>query len=377
MKINEVKEPVKVRTKELKNGVQSLYLDIYLNGKRTKENLKLYLYPTTDKVNERKNKETLKRANAIKAKKIVELQEGLIDFKKKSDIKLMDYMVDLREEYKVKKSVNFYYTSKSVILHLGNFVEKNKAKGIKLKDVDKFFVYGFIEHLETSPTYRGVPLSKESIYTYYMHFCMALNKAVKRGYIGKNPCDMVMSEDKPKRSESTREYLTLEEIKLLIGTECKDIRVKRMFLFACFTGLRYSDIFGLRWKNIKRIEDNVYQLELVQKKTKQPITIPLTENAMNWMPNRGMDGEENQIFPMPETSCSYDYLHDWVKKAGIDKKVTFHVGRHTYATLLLYYGADLYTVSKLLGHKSVKTTQIYAKVMDDSKRKAVSLIPSI
>ena len=80
---------------------------------------------------------------------------------------------------------------------------------------------------------------------------------------------------------------------------------------------------------------------------------------------------------MPETSCAYDYLHEWTKKAGIQKNVTFHVGRHTYATLLLYYGADLYTVSKLLGQANVKTTQIYAKVMDESKRKAVNLIPQI
>lgn len=137
------------------------------------------------------------------------------------------------------------------------------------------------------------------------------------------------------------------------------------------------DIYHLRWKNLKEIEEGVYQLELIQKKTKQPITIPLSENALCWLPNRGMEGEENRIFYMPETSVSYDYLHKWAEKAGINKHVTFHVGRHTYATLLLYYGVDLFTVSKLLGHTNVKTTQIYAKVMDDTKRKAVSAIPQI
>jgi site-specific recombinase XerD len=80
---------------------------------------------------------------------------------------------------------------------------------------------------------------------------------------------------------------------------------------------------------------------------------------------------------MPERSVGYDFLHRWAKAAGIKKNVTFHVARHTYATLLLYYGADLYTVSKLLGHKNVKTTQIYAKVMDGTKRKAVNLIPQL
>lgn len=371
-------EPVRIRTKKMKDGMESIYLDIYQDGKRTREFLKLYLIPQTDKASEKKNRESMKKANLIKARRIVELQDGLLEFEKKKDVDFMEYMIELREEYKVKKSANFYYTSKSVIMHLENYITKNKiSKKIKLKNIDKFFVYNFIEYMEITPTYRGVPLSKESIYTYYIHLCMALNKAVKRGLIEKNPCDLIDSDDKPKRTESTREYLTLDEIKKLIDTDCKDIRVKRLFLFSCFTGLRYSDIYGLRWKNLKRIEDGVYQLELVQKKTKQPITIPLTENAMSWLPNRNMDGDEDQIFTMPENSCAYDYLHEWTERAGIKKKVTFHVGRHTYATLLLYYGADLYTVSKLLGHKSVKTTQIYAKVMDDTKRKAVKLIPQI
>ena len=370
-------EPVRIRTKKMKDGVESIYLDIYQDGQRTREFLKLYIVPATDKASERKNREAMKTANLIKAKRMVELNEGKLEFGKKPDVVFLEFMRELREEYKVKKSKNFYYTSKSVVMHLENYMSKIKKTKIKLKDVDRFFVYNFVEFMECNLTYRGVPLSKDSIYTYFMHLCMALNKAVKRGLIEKNPCDMIPTEDKPKRAETTREYLTLEEIKMLIEAECKDIRVKRLFLFACFTGLRYSDICSLKWKNLKRIEDNVYQLELIQKKTKQSITIPLTENAMAWMPNRYMDGDENEIFSMPETSCSYGFLHEWTERAGIKKKVTFHVGRHTYATLLLYYGADLYTVSKLLGHKSVKTTQIYAKVMDDSKRKAVNLIPQI
>ena len=105
--------------------------------------------------------------------------------------------------------------------------------------------------------------------------------------------------------------------------------------------------------------------------------VPLTENALAFLPERYMDGPENRIFLMPETSCAYDYLHEWSEKAGITKNVTFHLARHTYATLLLYYGADIYTVSKLLGHTSVKTTQIYAKVVDETKRRAVELIPDV
>lgn len=371
-----IKEQVHLKTRKLSNGNETIYLDIIAEGKRKREFLKLYLYPGTDRAIRKRNEETLIIANAVKSKRILELQNGRFQFenKKKEKILLVDWMNMIRNDALQTKSANYCYTLKSTIMHIEKYIHGRK---VYLDEVDKKFVLGFIKHLRVTPTYRGVPLGRESIYTYYMAFCIALNKAVKNELIDKNPCEAIPSEDKPQRSESNREYLTLEEVKKLIDTECKDVRVKRLFLFSCFTGLRYKDIFNLRWKNIVTIEEGVYQIETVQQKTQTKVVIPLSDNALQWLPERGMDGEENRIFMMPESSCAYDYLHDWSKKAGIRKNVTFHVGRHTYATLLLYYGADLYTVSKLLGHKSVKTTQIYAKVMDETKRVAVNLIPNI
>lgn len=375
-KVENSKEPVKIRTKELQGGKLSLYLDIYENGKRYRENLKLYLLPETTKEAKAKNKQTLLIANTIKAERLIELQNNRFSFEKKKNTKvhLIDFFKELREEYRVRKSANYFYTSKSVIMHLENFLNK---RDILITNVDKKFVLKFIRHLEVTPTYRGAPLNQESIYTYYMHFCIGLNKAVKRELIDKNPCYLVSNDDKPKRGESKRQYLTLDEVKKMAETECKYPLVKKLFMLSCFTGLRYSDIISLCWKNIKVIENGVCQIETIQKKTKQAITIPLSENAMQWLPNRNGAEDEKVLFKMPDRSVSYDFLHRWAKEAGIKKNVTFHVARHTYATLLLYYGADLYTVSKLLGHKNVKTTQIYAKVMDDTKRKAVSLIPQI
>lgn len=369
-------EPVKVRTRKLSNGNETIFLDITVNGRRKQEYLKLYLLAGESRDIRNRNKETMALANAVKAKRIIEIQNNRFDFenKEKGKILLLDWMWELRDEAWETKSANYCYTMKSTIMHLEKFMGRNK---VSLGEIDVNFIYGFLKHMRKTPTYRGVPLGRESIYTYYMALCIALNKAVKRGLIEKNPCDLIPSEDKPKRGESNREYLTLDEVKLLIATECRDIRVKRLFLFSCFTGLRYKDIFHLRWKNIVKLEDGVYQVETLQQKTKTKVVVPLSENAMQWLPDRYMEGDENRIFQMPETSCAYDYLHDWTKKAGIKKKVTFHVGRHTYATLLLYYGADLYTVSKLLGHANVKTTQIYAKVMDETKRKTVSLIPKV
>lgn len=374
MKIDNVKDAVRLRTKKLANGTESIYLDIYVDGKRKYEYLKLYLVP--GKENKAKNKDTLKLASSIKAQRMVEIQTGRFGLEEKEDVKMgiIEWFESLREDVKETKSLNYYYTTKSVILHLRNFLNN---KDVLLKDVDKKFVKKFIKYLRTNKTYRGEPLGRESLYTYYMRFCIGLNKAVKEELIPSNPCDLVPSDEKPTKGETTREYLTLDELKLMIGTECKYPMVKKCFLLSCFTGLRYIDIVSLRWKDIKAIDDGIFQIEIVQQKTKQIVTVPLSENALQWLPDRNGAFDDEKVFKMPERSVGYDFLHRWTENAGIKKKVTFHVGRHTYATLLLFYGADLYTVSKLLGHKSVKTTQIYAKVMDETKRKAVNLIPQI
>lgn len=153
--------------------------------------------------------------------------------------------------------------------------------------------------------------------------------------------------------------------------------MKYAFLFCCFTGLRYIDVSRLKWKHITEIGNGEYQIEVVQQKTKEPVYIPLSANAMKWLPDKGYDGRENYIFKFRDRSIIYDYLKKWAKAAGIEKNITFHMSRHTCATLLIFYGADLYTVSKILGHTSIKTTQVYAKVADEMKRKAVGNIPDV
>ena len=105
--------------------------------------------------------------------------------------------------------------------------------------------------------------------------------------------------------------------------------------------------------------------------------IPLGEQARKWMPEQGEDGPEDNVFKVKPAAIS-ENLKPWAEAAGItNKEVTFHTSRHTFATMLLTLGADIYTVSKLLGHTSVKTTQIYAKIIDQKKDDAVSLVDDI
>ena len=373
---NNKKEIVKLRTKVLADGSESIYLDIYIDGKRKYEYLKLYLLP--GKANKRKNNETMAIANAVKAQRIVDIQTGRFGFEseKAKNITLLEWMNIVKERnVKKKKSENYIKIARCSIRHLEIFTQN---KPIKLKSVDKVFVKGYVEYLRGVKV-KGKDISSQSVYLYYMALNIALNVAERDGIIIKNPCKELDTDDKPKQKKGNREYLTLEEVKSIVDVPCSEYEsvAKHTFLFSCFTGLRFIDIYNLTWGNIVKVDKENYQIQLIQQKTKNVVVIPLTENAIDWLPDAIDVRQDDKVFHIENYFKTQLMLKTLVKRAGIKKNVTFHVGRHTYATLLLYYGADLYTVSKLLGHTNVKTTQIYAKVMDETKRKAVNLIPNI
>lgn len=157
-------------------------------------------------------------------------------------------------------------------------------------------------------------------------------------------------------------------------TPCRRDDIGKAYLFACFSGLRISDIRALRWKNII-VEDGQFFAMLFMQKTGKELKIPLPDKAMEIISIRGND--EDKVFFLPSNPTVEDNLKKWAEAAGINKHLTFHTARHTYATLLLTLGADLYTVSKMLGHTNVATTQIYAKVVDKKKVDAVNLVNDV
>ena len=369
-------EPIRLRMKPLSNGSQSLYLDIYRNGKREYEFLKLYIIPEKSAFDKMQNAETLKTANAIKAQRIIALQNEEHGFvvPGKSKINFLDYMELQTQHYKKKGSKGYALLVKSTISHL----KKYKGDSVLLNQVDKAYLLGFIDYLNKTDGRNNIKLSESAKALYFNVVVIALNRAVKDELLLSNPAHKINHKDKPKAGDSTKVYLTLDEVKALASTECKYPQLKRAFMFACFCGLRYSDIKKLVWKQIHQITDDSFQVEIKQQKTGETLYLPLSENAMQWLPSKGEASDEANVFTLPTICTIEKYLPIWAKDAGIvNKHITFHVSRHTNATLMLYFGADIYTVSKLLGHTSVKTTQIYAKVVDENKRKAVNLIPSI
>ena len=216
---------------------------------------------------------------------------------------------------------------------------------------------------------KSGPISQNTASTYFSIFKAALKQAFIDGYL---TVDLSAKIKGIQDQESRREYLSVEELNTLVATPCERDVLKRAALFSALTGLRHCDIQKLRWKEIS-IDGNQASLHFTQQKTKGVEYTPISEQALQ------LCGEpekpEKFVFEdLPDPSWISHPLKQWIDAAGIKKKITFHCFRHTYATLQLSSGTDIYTVSKMLGHTNVKTTQIYAKVVDEKKNKAAQAI---
>lgn len=374
------KEPVRLRMKDLANGNKSLYLDIYLDGMRKYEFLKLYLKPEKTREDKSTNANTLSLANAIKAKRVVEIQNhkyGFSNANTNSSADILEYMV-MRAEKVQKPSVSRNRGSISVAKRSADLLRiYAKKQKIAFNQIDKNFVIGYVSFLKRRISRYGKPLCANTIAGLFGSFVAALNSAVKDEIIDSNPADKLKSSEKPETPKTTRGYLTIDEVKKLYETDCKRPYVKQIFLFGCTCGLRYSDIIALKWKNVRLQTNGKISLNLQQIKTSLELDIPLSKEAINLLPKGNTHNEDDFVFGKQlDSRYVRKYLRLWAKDAGITRYVTFHQSRHTYATMLLTLGADLFTVSKLLGHVNIKTTQIYVEVVNQKKQDAVNLIPS-
>ena len=199
----------------------------------------------------------------------------------------------------------------------------------------------------------------------------ALFKAVKEGRMR---LDTVAAVKADTIRDTEREYLTMDEVRTLAKTPCRADGVKRAFLFSCLTGLRYVDVSRLTWGEVRKGDGGMTRIMFTQQKTKKREWLDITEQAVEVMGERG--GDTDKVFDM--RSRPNDYIPQWVEDAGITgKRITFHSARHTFAVMMLELGVNIAVIQKLLGHKSLATTMIYAKVVDKSKREAMGRIPQL
>ena len=328
----------------------------------------MYLDPkATTKEHKEANKKTLQLAETIRAQRQVEAQNGIYGFR--SNQKMRGSFLAYMRLLAAKKGdgPGNYRNWNSVIRHLEVF----SSADITFGEVDRQFVARFREYLDKDATSTfGTKLAQNTKALYFSKVKTALRQAVKDEILTTNPCEGV---DGFRHGETERGFLTLEELQALVKTPCAFPQLRAPFLFSCLTGLRWSDIEKLVWREVQYSTEMGHYIRFRQKKTQGTETLPITDQAFALLGER-RDPTAHVFENLKYSNWNNRKLRQWVAQAGITKKVTFHCARHTYATLQLTLGTDIYTVSKLLGHRDLKTTQVYAKIIDDKKREAANRI---
>lgn len=351
-----------------KNGKISLYLDYYHKGKRKHEYLRLYLIDAPRNSEERSfNKKTLQLGESIRAKRQLELQNGIYGFEdsEKMNSLFLTYFELLAD--KRRDSDGNHGNWLSAFKHLKNWEKSN----VRFADIDRAWLENLKHYfVHEAKTKQGRALSKNSCVSYFNKVKAALKEAAKDGIILRNPAEFV---DGIKEAETKREFLTLEELKSAVKAHCGIEVLKNAFIFSALTGLRFSDIEKLTWSEIQHSDENGYYIRFKQKKTKGQETLPIAEDSLKFMGER-KEGSEKVFKDLTYSDYNNAKIREWMIRAGVEKHITFHSARHTYATLQLTLGTDIYTVSKLLGHKSLKTTEVYAKIIDEKKKEAANRI---
>jgi integrase len=362
-RINNVGYKVKIRLKKLNDQKYSIILDYhyFLSGKECRERKALGIYITGQKryFNEEKNKieETLLIRNHFE--EIVRKKKRNIYYENE-----VIYLYEWFDRFMNKQTVN---NSKKVWRSSIRHVKLYQKNDMLLKDVSKQFCEGFAQYLR-----KCNKINQNSAHTYFTRFKIAVRSAYEDEFIPRNYTENITI----RKTESRREYLTIDELKLIHLNPYVNEGVKRAFIFSCFTGLRLSDILKLRFSNIIDESGRKY-IAFVDKKTKEFNKIALHPTAEALFEIEKNDHDTDKVFNLPCESTIRYHIKNMVIKAGIQKHITPHCGRHTFATLSINNGIDLYTLSKYLGHNDVKVTQIYAKLIDKTKDEAINKIPVI
>ena len=367
---------VKLRQRAISGNRQSLYLDFYPaiehpeTGEPTRrEFLGLYLLnKPKNPIDKQSNKDTLQLAENIRAKRTNEIQAGNYGFlivKQKADTDFVQYFRQIVKS-KTGGNKNGWQTA-------FNYFEMFTGGKLTLSNLNENLCNEFREYLLTAKRQRGIQseqITQSSARAYYNKFKAALKQAYKKGLIEKDLSTRIDGISEP---EVQREHLTLEQLQALVNTPCSIPLLKNAAIFSALTGLRFSDIAKLVWNEVQYSDREGYYLQFRQKKTKGVEVLPISEQAFLLLGER--KGLTEQVFKGLIYSAYMNiHLKQWILRAGITKDITFHCFRHTFATLQLSFGTDIYTVSKMLGHRELRTTQIYAQIVSKTKREAADKI---
>lgn len=244
--------------------------------------------------------------------------------------------------------------------------------GLKFSDLTEKICNDYRDYLLTTKSFKSKNknLSHNTSLSYYNKFKVVLKQAYRYGYL---QIDLNARIDTIKEEETWKDYLTLPEINSLAKTECKLPQLKNAALFSCLTGLRFSDIQKLTWGEVEYIEGRGHVLHFRQQKTRQIELLPISDQAIYLMGER-KDPDINVFEGLKYSAYTNKQLYLWIGAAGIIKDITFHSFRHSYGTNQLAMGTNIYVIMEMMGHKSIRSTQGYTKIVDPLKDAAAGAI---
>ncbi len=297
-----------------------------------------------------------------------DVESALVEKKERESYDFIEYIANELHTRHASSSKSIIINWKRVLQFVKQF---NKNEPLPFSMINLKTVEMFRRYILAAPCggHKQGTISQNTASTYFSIFKAALKQAFVDGYLATDLAAKIKSIPvKPTR----REYLSISELEVLAITECDRPEVKRAALFSALTGLRHCDIQELKWRDLQK-NNNGYRINFTQKKTGGVEYMPISEQAYILCGER-TTAEEHIFADLPDPSWVSVPLKRWIKSAGIDRNITFHCFRHTYATQQIANGTDIYTVSKMLGHSDVKTTQLYAKIVDEKKTKAAEAI---
>lgn len=382
----------KLGAKVLSDGKESLFLDYYFGytkeinertGKevvkvdRKREYLKLYLWqaPRTP-IERQQNKEILELAKKIRFERGQDLLESVEGYrlKKDRDINFLDYFQSYIDKYTKKDYRMIVIALKRFRDFLHDTPEYNKfEKRIKPEQITKDIVEAYTEYLQS----RSVGEGAKSIYA---RFKKVIKYAVEHDVISKNPCNGIVI--KVDEQILKKEVLSPEEIQRLIAThyDNENPNIRRAFIFCLYCGLRYCDVKDLTFANV---DYSNKLLKFEQNKTKghsanSGVIIPLNDGILSLIGEPiSPNNRDGAIFPLPSYEMCLKALKRWVKRAGINKHISWHCARHSFAVNILNNGANIKTVASLLGHSGLKHTEKYTRAIDSLKQEAINSLPKL
>ncbi len=373
---------VYLREKKLGGGQVSFYLDIYHNKRRWYEFLEIRINKNHPTQQDKEKRRLVQEIRAKRENELIVQDNGLIDKgKRKADF------VAWFEKYMTDKKLN-YANNEKALKHLKRFLN---GRSLPFASISPDWIKQFSRYLVTKVSHNTAIDYQKNLFT-------ALEDAVRQEIIFVNPFRKIPRHERMKKKPVYRNAFTLEELQHLSDTAHKiPTQYKQAYFFSCFTGLRWSDVNSLRWAEIitKKIDgEEEWFIYFEQEKTEDIEYFPLSEGAVDILKERRSEQKESKekslfVFPLIKEVDEkngkiykkvYYQLKQWAKAAGIEqKRMHFHTGRHTFATNVLENSpdGDLWTVSKLLGHKTISATQIYAHVRDSRKKSAVKALPTL